>query len=502
MTWSWPLPNNVPWEIPSNGHVDAFATEGRFTISTGIDLYCPPGSLVHAVEDGTVLRIEKFTGPKTDSEWFFPTESILIRGPSGVVSYGEIRPDKGIVPGIKVKKGQRIATVLQVRKLHIEMYDYDETTYSQPSEKSTAAWWYRDQPQPMFLRNPTKKLRQAWLQVTDRFHRDQSKPPATPEERRKLVQWILNHKLWTHEHFLRMHAPGQPMFKKIPNSANSLMTEPEGELEDVRSGSFSECVRFDYVYLDPTVERIQGMPPSDEDPRNTDFRVWVEAGGWMDQSEDDNIPPPTDDGWNDYNKWIACHDINLDCSGATTEDALIQLALRVKWYYGEGGRDEERIPRNSERFGGDCGSHFEADAVGDNLGRYYQHCVDAGDGFCVKCGYRIYRCYHTAREGFCDACDEEIMPSSVRDEVERTQEKCGETLRRLRRVEDVNRNDESVRKVASDLYNMEDILKEAGRAAVMTDVKDTLARAVELISVGQAQIARFPDVKTQDEDEE
>jgi hypothetical protein len=501
MTWAWPVPNHVPWEVPSNGHDGAFSTRRRFDVHTGIDIYCPPGAPVHAVEDGTVLRIEKFTGPEMGSEWWLPTECILVRGASGVVNYGEVKPDDGIVPGVKVLKGQRLATVLQVRKpkpttkpltmLHLELYEYDEATYAQAPDVSTTVWWHHDHPQPARLLDPTKRLRQAWLQVADRFHRDSPKPPATLAERRALVRWILNHKLWTHEYFMKIHAPGQSMFKKIPDSTHFSMTEPEGEMQDVRDGSFSDCISFTYVYLDPTVERVQGIPVDDEDPRNTDFRVWVEGGGYMDQSKDENFPPPPN-GWDNFNRWITCHDLNLDCSGATMEDALIQLALRVKWFYGEGGRAEERITSDSDRFRDDCGSHFENGVLGDTTARYYQHCVDAGDGFCVKCGYAVHPCYHTAREGVCAVCEEEIMPSAVRDELERAEDECHKVLRALRRIEDVNREDPAVRKAASDLYSTGDDLKEAGSAAVMTGVRVLFDQAEAMILTGRGQLARFP----------
>jgi hypothetical protein len=117
----------------------------------------------------------------------------------------------------------------------------------------------------------------------------------------------------------------------------------------------------------------------DNESKNTQFEVWFEAGGWFDQSKDDEFYYVPDGGWNDDNKWMACHDIRLDCGGTTMEMALCELARLVRFFYNDDGTPREGMPE-------ECGWHPEG--TGDSL-RWVDDCVDAGDGFCKVCGFRI-----------------------------------------------------------------------------------------------------------------
>lgn len=160
--WGWPVPGFVPPEIPSGSHDGAFGVVRAHDIHTGVDLYCPEGTVVHAVEDGRVVRSGMFTGPDAESEWWLPTEYLFVEGASGVVCYGEIALDTEVSASPEVKKGQRLGTVLTVLKkdkgkpmsmLHLELYE--------PGYRGEPVWWHHGEPRPAGLMDPTVKLRQA-----------------------------------------------------------------------------------------------------------------------------------------------------------------------------------------------------------------------------------------------------------------------------------------------------------------------------------------------------
>lgn len=130
--------------IPINHHPGAFGFNRRKNHHTGVDLYCKDGSTVYAVEDGTIVKIDVFTGPKAGHTWWEETYGIMIEGKSGVVNYGEVQcPDShcsfGVSVGDKVKKGMPFAKVKRVlfedrlrpdipghscSMLHLELYKH------------------------------------------------------------------------------------------------------------------------------------------------------------------------------------------------------------------------------------------------------------------------------------------------------------------------------------------------------------------------------------------
>ena len=128
----WPLRNKSP-SIPPVGHVGDFAFRRSFYHHPGIDIYCGPNHEVQAIEAGTVVHIENFTGPNANppSPWWLETWSILIEGASGVLGYCELRPFSNIQVGMAVREGDIIATITPVLKkdkgngttmLHFEQY--------------------------------------------------------------------------------------------------------------------------------------------------------------------------------------------------------------------------------------------------------------------------------------------------------------------------------------------------------------------------------------------
>lgn len=153
----WPLAKK-PQDFPTLPHHGAFAAIRKFDIHTGIDLYCEDGDKVFAVEDGTVVEIQPYTGEEVGSPWWNYTEAVLVEGKSGVICYGEILPADGIKIGQPVSSGDLIGSVKQVLKkdkglpmsmLHFELYRH--------GTRDTVLW-YLNEPQPESLLDPTDLL--------------------------------------------------------------------------------------------------------------------------------------------------------------------------------------------------------------------------------------------------------------------------------------------------------------------------------------------------------
>jgi len=177
--WFFPI-KDFTHQIPQDNHPGAFGTVRKFDIHTGVDLYCPEGTGVFAVEDGIVIAIEEFTGPNAESPWWHETWAVLVKGKSGVVVYGEVeipwieRTEKSarvlrmigieqesgpyLVVGDTVEKGDPLAKTKQVLKknkgkpmcmLHLELYT---------PETIETVWWKKDKAKPKCLLDPTQYL--------------------------------------------------------------------------------------------------------------------------------------------------------------------------------------------------------------------------------------------------------------------------------------------------------------------------------------------------------
>lgn len=114
LRWHFPLEIGKCKGIPLNHHPGAFGFSRHHNHHTGVDLYTEDGALVHAVEDGTVVVINQFTGPKVGHEWWEDTWGMMVEGASGVVNYGEISPACFVQVGHKVKRGQYLGNVKRV----------------------------------------------------------------------------------------------------------------------------------------------------------------------------------------------------------------------------------------------------------------------------------------------------------------------------------------------------------------------------------------------------
>lgn len=213
-------------------------------------------------------------------------------------------------------------------------------------------------------------------------HRDLPDIPTDPKERQQQIEKLLEHPIWSHSHFIPVPPDGIEIFEPIEGSTFYQFADTTGwPIEDVGDGSWHDLIEISVVYVDPTTERIE-----DDEFRNTAFRVWLEGGPWFDMSVDPdrscggNIP---EGGWTKYNKWAKCHDYRLDCGAATMEEALLELARLVGFFYQDNGTDREKVPVR-------CEGDFERLLSGEtNEDKYISGCTDAGDGFCLKCGFNI-----------------------------------------------------------------------------------------------------------------
>ena len=172
-------PLNLTHHIPTIGEPGAFGAIRKHDIHTGIDLYCSDNEPVFAVEDGTVVAIEDFTGPGAGSPWWNTTQAILVEGASGVICYGEItifesigvweteygevEGEEPIKVGDRVNAGDTLGFVRRVLKkdkgvtptsmLHFELYKPGTTG---------SVWWHHGEPQPEALLDPTELLKKIY----------------------------------------------------------------------------------------------------------------------------------------------------------------------------------------------------------------------------------------------------------------------------------------------------------------------------------------------------
>ena len=152
----WPLAGATPLLPDAPGQ---FGAVRKKDIHTGVDLYCEVGTDVLAVEDGTVVLVEVFTGPNTTppSPWWNETHAVLIEGRHGVITYGEIQPSVRV--GDRVRGGQiigRVASpVLKTFKGRPMVMLHFERMAPQTRE---TFWWPLDTPRPAPLLDPTSLL--------------------------------------------------------------------------------------------------------------------------------------------------------------------------------------------------------------------------------------------------------------------------------------------------------------------------------------------------------
>ncbi len=142
--------------VPVVPHPGGYGVMRRHHCHEGVDFYCPDGTAVHAVEDGVVVRVMAFTGPKVDSPWWHDTDAVLVEGASGVVLYGEISP--AVSEGQNIRAGDIVGHVVQVLRedkgrpmtmLHLELHTHGTRECYE---------WTVEGGKPPSLRDPTPYL--------------------------------------------------------------------------------------------------------------------------------------------------------------------------------------------------------------------------------------------------------------------------------------------------------------------------------------------------------
>ena len=150
---------NYSQKIPIPFEPGGFGTMRKFDIHCGIDLYCEENEPVYCMEDGIVVLIAPFTGSQAESPWWNDTYCLMIESDSGVINYGEIKPDESLTEGSSVKEGDYIGNVVRVLKkdkrfpmdmLHMELYT---------SGTKEPVWWKLGESQPKNLLDPYILLR-------------------------------------------------------------------------------------------------------------------------------------------------------------------------------------------------------------------------------------------------------------------------------------------------------------------------------------------------------
>lgn len=151
---------NYQYQIPVEEDLGAFGVTRKYDIHTGVDLYCNEGDPVYAIEDGVIIDIKPFTGEIAGFPWWNDTWAIAIAGPSGIINYGEIKPE-AFEEGDIVKEGTLLGHVIPVLKedkgkvpsismLHVELY-----------KNYNGGWieWSLGTPRPSRLLDPTWLLK-------------------------------------------------------------------------------------------------------------------------------------------------------------------------------------------------------------------------------------------------------------------------------------------------------------------------------------------------------
>jgi len=145
--------------LPLAPHPGAYGVQRKNHVHEGIDLYCPAGTQVQAVEAGRVVAILPFTGAQAGSDWWENTDAVLVEGASGVVVYGEIAP--ACKTGDMLAAGDTVGHVVTVLKkdkgrpmamLHLELHAHGARE---------APEWPSPDKKPATLRDPTPFLKQV-----------------------------------------------------------------------------------------------------------------------------------------------------------------------------------------------------------------------------------------------------------------------------------------------------------------------------------------------------
>jgi len=198
--WSWPLPNCVPWERPSEG-----------SAILGIYLKGELNQRVCAVEEGEVVFINKSLSHPP---------FVTIQGSKGdKVSYWGVW-----ATGIKV--GDRVARSSVLGALH------GLKGYPVQNRECLLLQVKTQDDMPIFC---LTQIQGAWAQVTPRFHKDYQKPPSDLDGKKKAIDRMMGNPIW----FTYLDFKGS-------------------KIED---HGFYETANIEHQYVDPCRERITPSQP-------------------------------------------------------------------------------------------------------------------------------------------------------------------------------------------------------------------------------------------------
>ena len=149
-------------QVPVPPHHGAFGAVRKHDVHQGVDLYCPKGTPIYAVEPGRVTQVEQFTGAAVGSPWWLDTVFVAVEGASGVVVYGEIDPAVSV--GDEVGVDTHVGNVKRVLRkdkgwptciFHLELHKPGSTISADTDWTDVAS------PPPSLL-DPTGKLNVAF----------------------------------------------------------------------------------------------------------------------------------------------------------------------------------------------------------------------------------------------------------------------------------------------------------------------------------------------------
>lgn len=96
----------------------------------------------------------------------------------------------------------------------------------------------------------------------------------------------------------------------------------DGEIVDTEINYFYKCLSVEVVKVNPQTNTLETS--QERKHLNTKTQVWLEFGrAFLDLDFSDNV--------------LIEHDTDLDCSGDTFEEAIIELANLVDKYYHDNG---------------------------------------------------------------------------------------------------------------------------------------------------------------------
>jgi len=156
-----------------------------------------------------------------------------------------------------------------------------------------------------------------------KFKRKDHTLPTDTLERRDMIRWVLEHPCWY-----------APMLRERKGETEAFKTMLPKDLDYLPGFGWSQCISIAPVFVNPKDHIV-----NDDDQTNTQFSIWIEAGPPFDMSQDEYAVEPKEN-WNKYNRYVASHDFNLDCGADTLDEALLELALLVKFYYGDYDKED------------------------------------------------------------------------------------------------------------------------------------------------------------------